>query len=269
MKCRICARECPPGAKLCRDCAAARKRAFAATVTQPLLAAAGVPSVARPRFAPRPAKPRPAGRPAANPAGRSEAVIAASAAESTRAPAKTIGVQWLLLALAVACAIVYLLIRVLFAPHAPSGDEAVAPGGTVAAPPAVDVAPSPAPAELPAATSPGATESMPSAAPVLKEASPKAARRKAAKVEAPVAVVPESPAPAPPQPAPAPRSSPPPVAAAPRDPWQEMNEGLSRCAKVDSFKRSDCENRLRLQYCPDHWGVVWQCPIGPTADHGP
>ena len=41
MKCQICGRQSLPGAKLCLDCKAARKRAFDATVTQPLLAAAG------------------------------------------------------------------------------------------------------------------------------------------------------------------------------------------------------------------------------------
>ena len=87
MKCRICASECPPGAKLCRDCAAARKRAFAATVTQPLLAAAGAPSVGRPRFAPRPPScARTASASAMRPAtARSEAVMAASAAEARAA----------------------------------------------------------------------------------------------------------------------------------------------------------------------------------------
>jgi len=40
MKCLICGRACLPGAKLCSDCSSARKRAFAATVTQPLLDAA-------------------------------------------------------------------------------------------------------------------------------------------------------------------------------------------------------------------------------------
>src|SRR5271169_4211550 len=77
MKCRICASECPPGAKLCRDCAAARKRAFAATVTQPLLAAAGAPSIGRPRFAPRPERRRLVSKklPVAT-AARSEAVMA-------------------------------------------------------------------------------------------------------------------------------------------------------------------------------------------------
>ena len=65
MKCRICGLDCPPGAKICRDCAAARKRAFAQTVTQPLLAAVGAPSVAEPRFAPRPARKRAANDPGA------------------------------------------------------------------------------------------------------------------------------------------------------------------------------------------------------------
>ena len=67
MKCRICGSECPPGAKLCRDCAAARKRAFAATVTMPLLAAAGVPSASGLRFAP---KPKPARKPTRENASR-------------------------------------------------------------------------------------------------------------------------------------------------------------------------------------------------------
>src|ERR1700693_3445305 len=50
MKCLICGRVTLPGAKLCLDCKAARQRAFDATVTQPLLAAAGAardPTTAR------------------------------------------------------------------------------------------------------------------------------------------------------------------------------------------------------------------------------
>src|SRR5271167_4340585 len=166
MKCRICAIECPPGAKLCRDCAAARKRAFAATVTQPLLAAAGVPSIGRPRFAPRPARSRPANKPAAaTVAGRSEAVMAASAADAKPQAKKPIGVQWLLLALAFACAVIYLLVRILFAPLAqpsdatPSGETASGsgtPAVTEASAPAAAVAPS---AHLPGAdATPGAAE---------------------------------------------------------------------------------------------------------------
>jgi len=186
---------------------------------------------------------------------------------------KPIGVQWLLIALAIACAVVYLLIRVLFAPHAPSPGEAITPGDTtsdLAAPAVADTGGTPAP-ELapPPPASAGATESKSGTGAALQDATPKAPRRKAtSKVDLPAAVPAEPPKPPPPEPAPAPRSSPPPVVEAPRDPWQAMNEGLSRCANEEWFKRGDCEQRLRLHYCPNHWGVVWQCPIGPVTDHG-
>lgn len=274
MKCRICASECPPGANLCRDCAAARERAFAATVTQPLLAAAGAPSVGRPRFAPRPKQRRPERKPATATAARSEAVIAASAAEDTPAPRKPIGVQWLLLALAVACAILYLLIQVLMTHHGPANDaatpsDAVSEGAPAsksdAAPPPVTVPPFDGVVEPP----PGAAsaEAKAAAASALKNAAAKAGRHKVAKVEPvnPVAVAPPAPAP---EPAPVARAPAPPVVEAPRDPWQAMNEGLSRCARQDWLSRGSCEQRLRMQYCPEHWGLVWQCPIGPATDHG-
>ena len=278
MKCRICASECPPGAKLCRDCAAARKRAFAATVTQPLLAAAGAPSIGRPRFAPRPARSRPANKPvAASAAGRSEAVMAASAEDARPAAKKPIGVQWLLLALALACAVIYLLVRVLFAPHTQPSDEVAsgeAPGGsgtpTVSAgstPPAALLAPTtplPAAGATPAAV--GSAESNVAGA-ALKNASAKPRRKVAARVEPAAPAAPAPPAP-PPQPVAVAPIAPPPVVVAPPDPWQAMNEGLSRCGREDWMHRVACERRLRMQYCPNHWGVVWQCPIGPMTDHG-
>jgi hypothetical protein len=278
MKCRICASECPPGAKLCRDCAAARKRAFAATVTQPLLAAAGAPSVGRPRFAPRPERRRPERKkpPSAATAARSEAVMAASAAETEAAPRKPIGVQWLLLALAVASAILYLIIQLLMTPHgaplsdtAPPSDSASqpaapAPAGDAApsvwSPPAAVVAEPPQPLAQSA-------EAKAAAANALKSAAAKAARRKAAKAEA-VSAAPSAPPPPAPEPVAAPRAPAPAVVEAPRDPWQAMNDGLSRCAREDWLSRGACEQRLRLQYCPGHWGMVWQCPIGPATDHG-
>jgi|SRR5208283_2192765 len=268
MKCRICASECPPGAKLCRDCAAARKRAFAATVTQPLLAAAGAPSIGRPRFAPRPARGRPAKIPAPV-AGRSEAVMAASAADAKPKAKKPIGVQWLLLALAAACAVIYLLLRVLFAPHAQPNDATAS--GETASPsdtPAVSLAPTvvaPVTPVLPSVSE----ESNAATGIVPKDANAKTRHKVAtARVEPPRAL------PAPPPPAPAPQpvaaapAAPPPEVEAPRDPWQAMNEGLSRCGREDWIHREACEQRLRLQYCPNHWGVVWQCPIGPMTDHG-
>ena len=273
MKCRICASECPPGAKLCRDCAA--------TVTQPLLAAAGVPSVGRPRFAPRPERQRPTSkRPVTTTAARSEAVMAASAADGNAevVARRPIGVQWLLLALAVACAIVYLVIRILFEHHA-APDGAQGPGDAASALTAPAAYPggegAPAPGALPAAA-PGAAaapadtlaaETMAEVTGAGKSAAPKGGRHKAAaKVETPVIASVEPPPPAA-EPVPAPRPAPP-AAQAPRDPWQVMNEGLSRCAREDWLSRGACEQRLRMQYCPGHWGLVWQCPLGPPSDHG-
>jgi hypothetical protein len=280
MKCRICASECPPGAKLCRDCAAARKRAFAATVTQPLFAAAGAPSVGRPRFAPRPEGRRATSKkPVAAAAARSEAAMAASAADgkADAAARRSIGVQWLLLGLAVACAVVYLLIRLVFEHHGAPGDAVLpndsastvtAPAGSAGAstvvPGMAALAP-PAPSADAAAAL--AAEAKAEADSALKNAAAKAGRHKpATKVEAPAIAAAEPPA-LPPEPVPAPRAPPTPAVEAPRDPWQVMNEGLSRCAREDWINRSSCEQRLRLQYCPGHWGLVWQCPVGP-ADHG-
>jgi len=189
----------------------------------------------------------------------------ASAAESTVTAAKPIGVQWLLLALAIASAVVYLLIHVFFVPHAESTGEASAPGvrTEVAAPAAAPPVP-----EAPPVASAGAAESKVNTGPALKEVTPpKAARRKvAAKVEFPPPAPAEPPPPTP-EPVPIPRPAPP-VVQAPPDPWQAMNDGLSRCAQEDMIHRGNCEQLLRLQYCPGHWGVVWQCPIGPTLDHG-
>jgi hypothetical protein len=278
MKCRICASECPPGANLCRDCAAARKRAFAATVTQPLLAAAGAPSVGRPRFAPRPERRRPERKklPPAATAARSEAVMAASAAEADAAPRKPIGVQWLLLALAVASAILYLIIQLLMTPHGPPPSDTATPSDSVSqTAPGGETAPAPAPPILPPSAAlaeppqPAAlsAEAKAAAASALKSAAAKAARRKAAKAEA-MSAVPVAPPPPAPEPAAAPRVPAPTVVEAPRDPWQAMNDGLSRCAREDWISRGACEQRLRLQYCPGHWGMVWQCPIGPPTDHG-
>lgn len=275
MKCRICATECPPGAKLCRDCAAARKRAFAATVTQPLLAAAGAPSIGRPRFAPRPARPRTASKPAAA-AARSEAAMAASAADGESAAKKPLGLHWLLLALAIASAAVYLLVQILFVPHAQRAADANAPVESASdrAPAAASGTPGAAvgpPLPVPAAAGgiagqPGTAEGEADAA--LKEALPKPPRHKvASRIEVPAIAPTPAPPPAP-EPAPAPRSVPPPVVESPPDPWQAMNEGLSRCGREDLLSRAACEQRLRLQYCPNHWGVVWQCPIGPATDHG-
>lgn len=276
MKCRICASECPPGARICAECVAARKRAFAATVTQPLLAAVGAPSVSQLRFAPRPAQRRLVSRLASS-AKRSETPVAASAADRSTAPGR-VSVKWLLLGVAIATTIVFVVIRILATGHAADNAE-------IAAEPAREtttllVAPNAAPAvEAPRQTAQNqpvaaGTEVAPpdaktDARVALKNAGPKAGGRKAAgKVEPATAASLEPPAPTIEPVAAAPRRVPPRVAEAPRDPWQAMNEGLLRCSREDFLSRIACEQRLRLQYCPNYWGLVPQCAIGRTTDHG-
>ena len=279
MKCRICANECPPGAKVCRDCAAARKRAFAATVTQPLLAAAGAPSFGQPRFAPRPAQPRPAPRVARPPSVRSGGAIATSAADRTAASGG-LSLKWLLLGVAIATTIVFVVIKILASGsgHAPDAVNAVddAAGGAassiVAREPIPAIAsPRDSPQNLPAT---GADGVPPEAATDVRVApmntAPKAGARKAARKAEAAKSAPAESAPtykAEPVTS-APRSVPPRVAEAPRDPWQAMNEDLSRCAREGFLGRVACEQRLRVQYCPNHWGLVPQCAIGRTTDHG-
>ncbi len=254
MSCRICGRDCPPGVKICRDCAAARKRAFAQTVTLPLLAAVGAPSVGEPRFAPKPAR-----RPAANDSTvERDAARAEPAALPLTVVPRKFGVLWLLAGVVVTTAVVVVLSRTMGnAGHA--GDE---PAVTLPAP-AVAV---PVP-QLPPAVpemAPVRTESEP---PPMKVA-PHKPRKTAPPVETPPVVVapPPTPEPAPVDRAPTP---PQPAVEAPRpDPWQALNEGLSRCASEGLFDRIACEQRLRVQYCGNSWGLVPQCPIGRTTDHG-
>jgi hypothetical protein len=126
MKCRICTRECLPGATLCRDCTAARKRAFAATVTQPLLAAVGVRGFAQPRFAPRPAAPRRARKVRWSLVARFEAAMGIPPRDSIPAvPRRRLGVQWLWFGVAIATVIVYVAIRIVASNHGESTSEAL------------------------------------------------------------------------------------------------------------------------------------------------
>jgi hypothetical protein len=273
MKCKICGRECLPGARICRDCASARKRAFAVTVTEPLLAAAGIPSVAEPRFAPKPARPRPAVAPAVDSA---TAPPEAPAALPLHVVPRTLGVHWLLIGLAMTATIVVLLVKVLAGDSGGSGgngratDDVGATASSAVPPPAVVT-----PAPLPPAGA-GVAQDNPASAktlgdlPPAKSAPGKSLQRKAPPRPDAASVVVAAPPPPAPEPAAVVRSPAPPRAIeAPRsDPWQVMNEGLSRCAREDLFSRPGCEERLRQQYCPNNWGLVPQCPIGRPTDHG-
>ena len=265
MKCKICGSECPPDAKICRDCASARKRAFAATVTQPLLAGLGVPSVSAPRFAPKPPmRPRP---PVAARVERAPARSEPAPALPLNVVPRSLGVHWLLIGVAIATTIVVLLVKVLSAGTGRGNEDADAIAAAASPPAAVAAATPPPPVVVEPPRAHDAPAKAASEDSTAKAAPGKVTRKVATRPEpAKIVVAP----PAAPEPAPATRApAPVRVAEPPRsDPWQAMNDGLSRCAGEDLFSRIACEQRLRLQYCPNYWGQVPQCPIGPTTDHG-
>jgi hypothetical protein len=305
MKCRICGSEAPVGAKLCKDCAAARKRAFAATVTQPLLlAAAGAPSVSQPRFALKPAKrknPKPGTKSIPkSPSPRQEPVAASPTAATTRAIDRISGspaisplmpptaplrqtvtpvrqparrrlslrssLRGLRLAAGIAFAAVLLAIMVTLRHNHPPSEEAP-PAATAPTLPAATPA---APAEP--VGSPGiAAEAAPeaeSAAPAPAKPAPSKPRRKA--------VVTDDAFKAPnPEPAivaePTPRDIVAPqrvIDTARPDPLRVLNDALARCAREDLLNRPGCEQQARAQACGNWWGQISQCPIGPATDHG-
>ncbi len=272
----------PARGKSCRDCAAARKRAFAATVTQPLLAAAGAPSVGRPRFAPRPER---AGASASKSRRRHCGAVRGGhggvgcgrRARHRARPSACSGCcsPWRSRARSSTWSSSF-----SFAHHEPPRVTATRRrqrkpdyggsrpgGGRGTGPGAARLPPTAAAGRSYRHRSPCRPRAKAAAASCSRAPPPKPHAARRHKAEAPRAA-PVAPPPPAPEPVPrAARVAAPPVVEAPRDPWQAMNEGLSRCAREDWISRGACEQRLRLQYCPDHWGVVWQCPIGPT-DHG-
>jgi hypothetical protein len=256
MKCRICGEDCPPGARICRDCAAARKRAFAATVTQPLLAAVGAPSVGEPRFAPKPVRRR-----AANDAAVERALPRSEpgAALPLNVVPRKLGVFWLFVAAMVATAAVLILSRTM-GNGSRTSDEST-PAAT-----AVPVIVLPTPAASVTESAPAAPMSEAPVAKILpaRTQHKAAPRNEAASTTVPAPATVTEPAPDARPPTLAPRA----VETPRSDPWQALNEGLSRCGREGLFDRIACEQRLRSQYCGNSWGVVPQCPIGPSTDHG-
>jgi len=305
MNCRICGCEAPKGAKLCRDCAAARKRAFAATVTQPLLlAAAGAPSVNHPRFAPRPTK-RKSTAPVRNAAAKTAAVRPepastgpgaavktrpidrghASPAISPLAPAPAAPRQfvtpmrtpaprrstmwWLTMLGGIGFLVVLLAIMVALRrghPTAEAPEDAASRVPAIAMPPAEPATTAAPPSAM--AETPSSVSPAAELEVAVKPVPPKAKRK----------AVPAENAKAPPsdiKPAiveePTPRN----VVAPQRvidtvrtDPLQILNNALARCAGEDMLSRPGCEQRARSQSCGSYWGQIPQCPIGPATDHG-
>ena len=283
-KCRICGSAVPSGTKLCKDCAAARKRAFAATVTQPLmLAAAGAPSVSQPRFAPKPAKrkvgppplkatPSPSTDPSALSPAISPVLRTPAAAERRtvaairRSSARRSRPAWVLVAV-VGGLIALMVIGMLAARRSHGINDEVAP--TTPAAPAVPAAASEVPPVAPTAPpSAGLNADGLVSQPVPLPAARKAPRKAPAPIES-VASPPPEPEPAvvvePPRPAP-----PPPRVVQPArvDPLQSLNDALTRCAGGDLLDRMSCEQNARSRFCGDSWGQVPQCPIGRGNDHG-
>jgi hypothetical protein len=189
--------------------------------------------------------------------------------------------KWLVLGVVVAIAIVSVVIKILAPRGASSPDSVIDSDRSVTMPatkddsnsarlpPALQYAPA-AGAANPAPSEDSVPERRTEASAAATSAASKAARKLPGKLEAPkpapvewpptvpkaepVAVMPRGPAPR--------------AIETPRDPWQAMNEALSRCANQDFFGRIACEQRVRLQYCGNHWGTVPQCAIGPPTDHG-
>lgn len=266
-KCLICGRASLPGAKLCADCSSARKRAFAATVTQPLLAAASA------RTGARLLKP-----------SQSVAATARRSAEralmAKLAPPASIAVPqgrraiWM-----IAMIVTVLVVTATFAARhvfvAPKVEPAIAaePSSPPVPAPVSVSAPVPlatftakpglaAPIADPAATSAAGTDAPAIRADAAKRA---AARPRVTPVE--VTPPPAEPAPVVQTLAVAPAAPPPPREAPRPDPWQQLNDSLARCAG-GLFDRMVCDQRVRAQFCEGQWGQVPQCPTRTPTDRG-
>jgi hypothetical protein len=275
MKCLICGRVSLSGAKLCLDCKAARQRAFDATVTQPLLAAAGAArgSAAAPRLL-KPSQSVPdAARRAAKMALAAQAQSKIVAESSPRRAGR-----WPI----IVGAICIVVVVVGYAGHWFGASKS----DTFAA----------VPGELPAAQDSPAASSIVRASTPGPTAAPTGVAAKVPVVISAVAVVPPTAATkadaavrpnARPRPEkapitlPPPEPLPPPVVAIVRPPppavvreiprpdrWQLMNEAIARCPRDDISGRVSCEQRLRAQYCEGLWGQVAQCASIPYTDHG-
>jgi hypothetical protein len=263
MKCSICGRDSAPGAKLCDDCRSARKRAFAATVTQPLLEAAGT---RRSRASTRLLKPSQSMTMSARRASRKAKVESVGEAS---APARRNWVPMVLAALALA------LIAGTYGAYRMRSHDVPEPGSEAGAPaqsasPAVPSPPVTAPSAGVQSTSPpdakANSDAGPSAAPHPPEATKKSTV-KAKVAPPPVGVAVQAPEPPPPEvdvtPAPPPAVAKP----APRvDPWQPLNDALATCDREEVSARIRCEQGARQRYCQGNWGVAAQCPIGPNPD---
>jgi len=274
MSCQICGSASATGAKLCSDCRAARKRAYDATITQPLLAIAGQASAG----SRSPNRSRKSGRSNETEAERASRKAAATAAKAalpvTESPRRARTPALLVVFLLALLAGLYGLHRLLATPK--TEGEAFKPvDRVISTDTAAAQAPQrPLPAAAPSAAKVPDEPVLGITQPVDGEAAEAATRGVPAQAAAKRAIPVRAPAPVadttalitvpPPAPAPAPVME---AKPAPRaDPWQQMSEAIGRCSREGFFGRVVCEQRVRLQYCDGHWGQVPQCPGGPAAD---
>jgi hypothetical protein len=263
LKCLICGRTCLPGAKLCSDCSSARKRAFAATVTQPLLAAAGVRSER--------SLLRPSQSVAATVRRSAERARTVAAPAEAALPGVSKQLEWMIVAAALTALAVIVAIVAWHRHAARPVDSApvaeVDSARIVSTPATTLVPPELAPksvAEVPPVSPhdvmPIGESVTPPKAESVRRASVKAktiAEPQQAVAEVPPPTVAAAPAPPPPA---APRE-----AAAP-DPLQQMRDALAQCSG-GIFDRILCDQRVRREYCEGRWGQVPQCTRS-SGDHG-
>lgn len=273
MKCLICGRVNLPGATLCLDCKSARKRAFDATVTQPLLAAAGAARGSVP--AARLLKPSQSVPDAARRAAKM-ALARGQLNTVVETPPSRTG-RWPIM---VGALCVFVVGVAYFGQRSGSGKSDPSAAGPTERPAAESTA---APLVVPAAPAPSAVPpSSVAAVPVginapHVEPTPTIRKTDIGKRASARSKVEKAPLPAPaPEPPPPPQAvvvAPPPPPAIVReppraDPWQPMNDAIARCAVNDIFGRLSCEQRVRARYCEGHWGQVPQCASIPYVDHG-
>jgi hypothetical protein len=262
MKCLICGRSALPGAKLCSDCRAARKRAFAATVTQPLLRAA-----ARSKGEQKLLRPSQSVAATVRRAAEQSLFVKPSPTQKPTPRFRRGDFAWLGAALGVVVVSGVYAAHRFYTPWSPDAPTSVATQSdadrqAVAA--TMSVAPTPTALKPTAAES--SARPAPDAAP-SDVAKPDVAKRPSGKR---VALAPSEPMPlmqpmaAPPLVAPVPMVPTP----TPPNPLQALNDGFVRCAGSDMLDRVACESRLRQRYCVGYWGTVPQCPIGPVNDRG-
>jgi hypothetical protein len=274
MRCQICGQVSLPGVKLCLDCKAARKRAFDATVTQPLLAAA---SEARgSRTAPRLLRPSQSVPDAARRAAKMALAAQAQARIAIESPPRRIAPWPIIGVMGLA------VVAVGYFGHwfggdrsatyvtVPVGSASVQDSAAASNVRATTLAPSAVPPSA-AATAPVAIHAA-AVEPPTPAAKAEAAKRASVRLrpeKAPVTLPPLEPTP-PPVIVVARPPPPPVVREAPRpDRWQLMAEAIARCPRGDfSGGGYSCEQRLRAQYCEGHWGQVPQCASIPYTDHG-